>query len=97
PPTPLFPSTTLFRSTIVAVAQAREALEHGLTSVGEISRFGIHLRNMIEADIIPGPRIVATGLGFCRTSGHGDSHKLPLEYNDARSEEHTSELQSREN
>lgn len=71
------------QKTIVAVAQAREALEHGLTSVGEISRFGIHLRNMIEADIIPGPRIVATGLGFCRTSGHGDSHKLPLEYNDA--------------
>ncbi len=70
------------QKTIVAVAQAREALEHGLTSVGEISRFGIHIRNMIEKGIIPGPRIVATGLGFCRTSGHGDSHKLPLEYND---------------
>ena len=36
---------------------------------------------MIEEGIIPGPRVVATGLGFCRTSGHGDSHKLPLEYN----------------
>ncbi|QQY79624.1 imidazolonepropionase-like amidohydrolase [Keratinibaculum paraultunense] len=70
------------QKTIVAVAQAREALEHGLTSVGEISRFGIHIRNMIEKGIIPGPRVVATGLGFCRTSGHGDSHKLPLEYND---------------
>ena len=26
-----------------------------------------------------GPRIFATGLGFCRTAGHGDSHHLPLE------------------
>ncbi|WP_346939177.1 amidohydrolase family protein [uncultured Clostridium sp.] len=72
----------VIQKTIVAVAQAREALEHGLTSVGEISRSGIHLRNMIEEGIIPGPRIVATGLGFCRTSGHGDSHNLPLEYNE---------------
>ncbi len=66
---------------IVAVAQAREALEHGLTSVGEISRFGINIRDMIEEGIIPGPRVIATGLGFCRTSGHGDSHRLPLDYN----------------
>jgi len=71
------------QKTIVAVAQAREALEHGLTSVGEISRSGIDLRNMIEEGIIPGPRIVTSGLGFCRTAGHGDSHKLPLEYNNA--------------
>ena len=73
----------LYQKAICSVAQAREALEHGLTSVGEISRFGIDLRNMIEQGIIPGPRIVTTGLGFCRTAGHGDSHKLPLEYNDA--------------
>jgi imidazolonepropionase-like amidohydrolase len=71
----------VIQKTIVAVAQAREALEHGLTSVGEISRSGIHIRDMIEAGIIPGPRTVATGLGFCRTAGHGDSHRLPLEYN----------------
>lgn len=71
----------VIQKTIVAVAQAREALEHGLTSVGEISRSGIHIRNMIEEGVIPGPRVVTTGLGFCRTAGHGDSHKLPLEYN----------------
>lgn len=71
----------VIQKTIVAVAQAREALEHGLTSVGEISRSGIHIRNMIEEGVIPGPRVVATGLGFCRTSGHGDSHELPLQYN----------------
>lgn len=73
----------LYQKAVCSVAQAREALEHGLTSVGEISRFGIDLRNMIEQGVIPGPRVITTGLGFCRTAGHGDSHKLPLEYNDA--------------
>lgn len=71
----------VFQKAIVAVSQAREALENGLTSVGEISRFGPHIRNMIEAGVIPGPRTITTGLGFCRTAGHGDSHRLPLEYN----------------
>lgn len=69
------------QKSVVAVSQAREALLHGLTSVGEISRFGIHIRNMIEKGVIEGPRVIATGLGFCRTAGHGDSHRLPLEYN----------------
>ncbi len=72
----------VIQKTIVAVAQARESLEHGLTTVGEISRSGIHIRNMIEEGVIPGPRVISAGLGFCRTAGHGDSHKLPLEYND---------------
>ncbi|WP_027398825.1 metal-dependent hydrolase family protein [Anaerovorax odorimutans] len=71
----------VYQKAVVAVAQAREALENGLTSVGEISRFGPHIRNMIEAGVIPGPRTITTGLGFCRTSGHGDSHNLPLDYN----------------
>ena len=72
----------LLQKAIVSSRQAQEALEYGLTTVGEISRFGIDLRNMIEAGVIKGPRIIASGLGFCRTSGHGDSHKLSLEYND---------------
>ena len=70
------------QKTVVAVQQAHECLEHGLTTVGEMSRSGIHIRNMIEAGVMTGPRVVATGLGFCRTSGHGDSHKLPLWYNE---------------
>jgi len=70
----------VLQKTVVAVAQARESIEHGLTTVGEISRSGIHIRNMIEKGIIPGPRVVASGLGFCRTAGHGDSHSLPLDY-----------------
>lgn len=66
---------------VVAVQQAHECLDAGLTTVGEISRFGIHIRNMIEAKVMTGPRIVATGLGFCATAGHGDSHGLSVELN----------------
>lgn len=73
----------IFQKAVVAVAQAREAVENGLTSVGEISRFGPYIRDMIEAGIIPGPRTVTSGIGFCRTAGHGDSHKLPLDYNES--------------
>lgn len=70
------------QKTVVAVQQAHECLEHGLTTVGEISYSGIPIRNMIEAGVMAGPRVVATGLGFCRTAGHGDSHKLPAWYNE---------------
>ena len=70
------------QQTVVAVQQAHECLENGLTTVGEISRSGIQIRNMVEAGVMKGPRVVATGLGFCRTCGHGDSHKLPSYYND---------------
>ena len=69
------------QKTVVAVQQAHECLEHGLTTVGEISRSGLHIRNMIEAGVMSGPRVVGSGTGFCRTCGHGDSHRLPLWYN----------------
>ena len=70
------------QKTVVAVQQAHECLENGITTVGEISRSGIQIRNMVEAGVMKGPRVMATGLGFCRTCGHGDSHKLPSYYND---------------
>lgn len=72
----------LLQKSAVAVAQAREALENGLTSAGEISRFGPAIRDMIEAGILEGPRTVTAGAGFCRTAGHGDSHRMPLWYNE---------------
>jgi imidazolonepropionase-like amidohydrolase len=71
------------QKTVIAVQQAHDALEAGLTTVGEISRSGIAIRNTINQGLMKGPRMVCTGLGFCRTGGHGDSHKLPLEYNEA--------------
>ncbi|WZL79046.1 amidohydrolase family protein [Eubacteriales bacterium mix99] len=70
------------QKTVVAVQQAHECLERGLTTVGEISRSGIAIRDMVEAGVMTGPRVVAAGLGFCRTCGHGDSHRLPSWYND---------------
>ncbi|MEG0169983.1 metal-dependent hydrolase family protein [Anaerorhabdus sp.] len=69
------------QKTVVAVQQAHECLERGLTTVGEIGRSGLQIRDMIEAGVMSGPRVVGTGLGFCRTAGHGDSHKLPQSYN----------------
>lgn len=69
------------QKTVVAVQQAKECLDNGLTTVGEISRSGIAIRDMIEEDVMMGPRVIATGLGFCRTCGHGDSHRLPSSYN----------------
>lgn len=68
---------------VVAVKQAYDALTHGLTTVCEIGRNGIAVRDVINMGIMKGPRIFATGLGFCRTAGHGDSHRLPQDYNKA--------------
>ncbi len=70
------------QKTVVAVQQAHECLENGLTTVGEISVSGPHIRNMIEAGVMQGPRVVTSGAGFARTAGHGDSHRLPSAYND---------------
>ena len=44
------------QKTVVAVQQAHECLENGLTTVGEISRSGIQIRNMVEAGVMKGPR-----------------------------------------
>ncbi|WP_028263981.1 metal-dependent hydrolase family protein [Atopobium fossor] len=62
-----------------AVKQAYDALSHGLTSVGEIGRNGIAIRDLVNMGVMKGPRIFATGLGLCRVAGHGDSHHLPLQ------------------
>lgn len=67
---------------IIASLQAKECLDGGVTTVGEISRFGIRIRDMIENDLIDGPRVVATGIGFCATASHGDSHKVSRKQND---------------
>ncbi len=62
-----------------AVKQSYDALTHGLTTVCEIGRNGIAIRDLVNMGIMKGPRIYATGLGFCRVAGHGDSHHLPLQ------------------
>ena len=65
----------LLEKQAVAVKQAYDCLTHGLTTVCEVGRFGIHVRNCINNGVFKGPRVYATGLGFCRTAGHGDSHR----------------------
>lgn len=76
-----WPAEDVLQKAVVAVQQAHECLEAGLTTVGEISRFGIHIRNMVEAGVMRGPRVVASGLGFCATCSHGDSHNVSIEMN----------------
>jgi imidazolonepropionase-like amidohydrolase len=56
--------------------RAYDALLAGVTclrTVGEIHRVDIHLRNMINAGWIEGPRIIAGGKGLGVTGGHGSS------------------------
>lgn len=76
-----WPTEDNLQKAVVAVQQAHECLEAGLTTVGEVSLFGIHIRNMIEQKVMQGPRVVATGRGFCATCSHGDSHKVSIERN----------------
>lgn len=47
----------LLQKTVVAVQQAHECLESGLTTVGEIGRSGIAIRNMVEQGIMKGPEL----------------------------------------
>ena len=70
---------TVAQKQACAVKQAYDAVTHGLTTVCEIGRNGIAIRDLVNMGVMKGPRIFATGLGFCRTAGHGDCHKLPFE------------------
>lgn len=69
---------------VVAAADARRMLGRGFTTVGDISRNGISIRDMIEAGFLEGPRVVTTGNGFCRTTGHSISRYLPDDLSRAR-------------
>lgn len=70
----------VLQKAVVSVSQGEACLEHGLTTVGDISRNGTYLRDMIEKGIVKGPRTITCGLGLSRTSGHGDTHSLPFDY-----------------
>src|SRR5690606_39595381 len=95
PPTrPLFPYTTLFRSLARGRVEAEpeepdaEILAHG--------------SNLALVHLELGPRLVDRPKGSARDLElgarlEGDRSPVPLEREERRSEEHTSELQSREN
>lgn len=63
-----------------AVEQCHQSLRHGFTTVRDISRYGIHLRNMIERGFIIGPTIMPCGRGLTRSGGHADSIHFPQEF-----------------
>lgn len=67
------------RQAIISVSQAQKSMDHGFTTVRDISGNGIHLRNLINQGVIRGPRIIACGKGLSRTGGHGDAYEVPLE------------------
>lgn len=64
---------------MVSTTQCMKSMYHGFTTVRDISANGIYLRNMINAGLINGPRIVACGRGLSRTGGHGDCYEVPIE------------------
>jgi imidazolonepropionase-like amidohydrolase len=66
---------TPFDSAIVAVVNARRTLDAGFTTVRDLGSqafLTVDLRKNIDAGLIPGPRIVASGPGLSITGGHGD-------------------------
>lgn len=66
---------TPFDSAIVGVVNARKTVEAGFTTVrdvGSLPFLAVDLRKNIDAGLIAGPRIVASGPGISITGGHGD-------------------------
>jgi imidazolonepropionase-like amidohydrolase len=55
-----------------SVSQAWKLLEHGFTTVRDLSENGLYLKKAVEEGSIIGPRILAYGRGLGRTGGHGD-------------------------
>src|SRR5690606_41578082 len=81
PRSTLFPYTTLFRSRAALLGPVRDLL-----LVGQLGQLGAHVRDGADR----------RGLGHAPALHHLDPVVVP-EGPDHRSEEHTSELQSREN
>ena len=61
-------------------ADARAALDAGVTSVREVGGLGIHLARAINEGTLPGPRIYAAGAILSATGGHADLHAFPVEW-----------------
>jgi imidazolonepropionase-like amidohydrolase len=62
------------------VPDLRRLLDGGVTSVRELGGFGADLALAIGEGSIPGPTIYAAGALLSTTGGHGDLHRLPLDF-----------------
>ena len=68
---------------IRATKNAEKTLIAGFTTVrnlGDSSSVTISLRNAINQEIIPGPRIFTSGKTISSTGGHGDPTNSPVSY-----------------
>jgi len=82
---------TPFDSAIVAVVNARRTVEAGFTTVRDLGSrpfLAVDLRKNIDAGLIPGPRIVASGPGLSITGGHGDLNNYSPQTSQAMFPEH---------
>ena len=61
-------------------ADARAALDAGVTSVREVGGLGIHLARAVDEGSIAGPHIYAAGAVLSATGGHADLHAFPAEW-----------------
>ena len=62
------------------VPDLRRLLDGGVTSTREVGGFGTDLAVLIAEGSIPGPSIYAAGSLLSTTGGHGDLHRLPLDF-----------------
>lgn len=62
---------------ILAAAEATATLMRGFTSVRDVGGPVFGLKQAIDADVVPGPRIWPSGAIVTVTSGHGDFRMLP--------------------
>lgn len=63
-----------YATAVKAVRSARETLMAGVTTIrdmGGYDHIDIAVRDAINSDIIPGPRILSSGRLICMTGGHG--------------------------
>jgi imidazolonepropionase-like amidohydrolase len=71
------------RQATIGVKNARITLMAGFTAVRNVGADGfadVAVRDAIEADDVPGPRMQAAGPMLSITGGHGDENLLPYEY-----------------
>lgn len=63
-------------------------VDAGFTSVREVGGHGTYLARAVEAGLIDGPTIYASGSPLSQTGGHGDLHGLPVDVVDDTFERH---------
>lgn len=61
---------------LAASAEARDTLLRGFTTVRDVGGPAFGLKQAIDEDIVPGPRIFPSGAFITVTSGHGDFRQM---------------------